>query len=211
MTLVLLIMTTVIATIALALLGAYHRRELRRLRQAHRQEVRAADDEHTRRLQRLGREHDDALQYAHHPVVRDILPALDALDEGLRHSAPHQDPALRNGLELAHRALLQALERHGVERVAPGPGDGFDPQWHQAVARVETNQVASGSVNECLRAGYRDGPRQLRAAMVEVACEPHTFPQPPQDVASPDASPSPEEPSSAPAFRPADDSSDASS
>ncbi|RDV39457.1 nucleotide exchange factor GrpE [Bradymonadaceae bacterium TMQ3] len=191
MAVALLILMTAVAFAALALFFSYHRRELRRLQRHHRAELEEADDDHSRRVERLGREHSRELQYAHHPVVRDLLPALDALDEGLRHSAPDAgDNALYEGLELARGSLVQALARHGIERVEPGPGDSFDPQSHEAVATRASDEVPAGSVLSCLRAGYRHQDRQLRAAMVEVASDQRS------DALSPRAEPSPPEESS---------------
>lgn len=172
MTVALLIITTAVALGALALFFSYHRRELRRLQRHHRAELEQADDDHSRRVERLGREHSQKLQYAHHPVVRDLLPALDALDEGLRHSAPDsENDALYEGLKMARGSLVQALARHGIERIEPGPGEPFEPQWHEAVSTRVSDEVPAGRVLSCLRAGYRHQDRQLRAAMVEVASD----------------------------------------
>ena len=172
MTVALLIVMTAVALGALALFFSYHRRELRRLQRHHRAELEQADDDHSRRVERLGREHSQELQYAHHPVVRDLLPALDALDEGLRHSAPDsENDALYEGLKMARGSLVQALARHGIERIEPGPGEPFEPQWHEAVSTRVSDEVPAGSVLSCLRAGYRHQDRQLRAAMVEVASD----------------------------------------
>lgn len=144
-------------------------------------------------MERLGREHSQELQYAHHPVVRDILPALDALDEGLRHSAPNtEEQALYEGLKLARGSLVQALQRHGIERVEPAPGEAFDPQWHEAIGTRQSDEVPAGSVLSCLRAGYRHQDRQLRTAMVEVAAAQRSDARSPRD----EDSPSDDEPSS---------------
>ena len=91
-------------------------------------------------------------------VVEELLPVLDAFDDGLRHGVDELAPV--------RAQLLGALERHGLERLDPTE-QAFDPNEHDAVAH-EPGDEGGPVVAETLRAGYRWQGRVLRPAMVKV-------------------------------------------
>ena len=91
-------------------------------------------------------------------VVEELLPVLDAFDDGLRHGVDELAPV--------RAQLLGALERHGLERLDPTE-QAFDPNEHDAVAH-EPGDEAGPVVAETTRAGYRWKGRVLRPAMVKV-------------------------------------------
>ncbi|TIT58016.1 MAG: nucleotide exchange factor GrpE, partial [Mesorhizobium sp.] len=76
--------------------------------------------------------------------------------------------ALIEGVDLTERAMLAALERHGVKKLAP-EGEKFDPNFHQAMFEVPNPDVPSGTVVQVVQPGYSIGDRVLRPAMVGVA------------------------------------------
>jgi molecular chaperone GrpE len=127
-------------------------------------------DNARKRIERERRE-DTARITAH--VVEPILLVLDAFERAL---AAHSEAAYedyRKGFELIYRQLLEALERHGVERIK-ALGRPFDPHVHQAVERVESSEHEDGTVVEDLRHGYKLRERVLRPALVRVAFRPAT-------------------------------------
>ena len=76
--------------------------------------------------------------------------------------------ALIDGVELTERAMLSALERHGVKKLAP-EGEKFDPNFHQAMFEVPNPDVPANTVVQVVQPGYSIGDRVLRPAMVGVA------------------------------------------
>jgi molecular chaperone GrpE len=68
--------------------------------------------------------------------------------------------------------ILDVLKRHGVARMDVGPGTGFDPNRHQAVAQEPTNDYDPGTVARVLQHGFTIHDRVLRPASVVVAAEP---------------------------------------
>jgi molecular chaperone GrpE len=80
------------------------------------------------------------------------------------------DEALRQGVELTHRAALQLLQAEGVERVE-AEGQPFDPNWHEAVATVERDggRTMPNTIVQVMEPGYRLGDQLLRPAKVVVA------------------------------------------
>ncbi|QYM72146.1 nucleotide exchange factor GrpE [Pseudochrobactrum sp. Wa41.01b-1] len=132
----------------------------------------AADMENLRK--RTAREMQDAKAYAVTNFARDMLSvsdnlrrALDAIptdalaeDTGLK--------ALAEGVEMTERAMINALERHGVTQLSP-EGQKFDPNFHQAIFEVPNAEVPNNTVVQVMQTGYAIGERVLRPAMVGVS------------------------------------------
>ena len=124
---------------------------------------------------RTEREVADARSYGISAFARDILTvadsmhrALEALDAELRENANDSTKVLLDGVELTERALLNALEKHGVKRFDP-KGQKFDPNRHQAMYEMEDPSVPAGTVVQVMQAGYSIGDRVLRPALVAVS------------------------------------------
>jgi len=77
---------------------------------------------------------------------------------------------LVDGIELTEKDLILTLSRHGVKTV-PGVGAKFDPNVHQAVAQVPSDE-AKGDIATVMQTGFKLGDRTLRAAMVAVSTGP---------------------------------------
>lgn len=133
----------------------------------------AAETENLRR--RAARDVQDAKSYAIANFARDMLQVADNLDRALaalpaeaREDGDAGLKALIEGVELTGRAMLAALERHGVRQIDPR-GEKFDPNFHQAMFEVPDPSVPSGTVVQVVQTGYVIGERVLRPAMVGVA------------------------------------------
>lgn len=177
------ILMAFVASIALAMIWRANQRRVKELRSSHQKAVRHLDEEHHRRIKRLNREHDRTLQAAHFPLTKDLLPALDSLDEALTHVADQDldtngDLAeFQTGIDLARSALHDALARHGITPIAPEPGESFNPTIHEAIARNDDPDQEPGTIRRLLRPGYGAEDRVLRSALVEV----NVGPSPPED------------------------------
>ncbi len=133
----------------------------------------AAEMENLRR--RTERDVKDAKSYSIAGFARDMLAvsdnlrrALDAIPaEAKGGNEPGLD-ALAEGVEMTERAMLAALERHGVVKIDP-TGEKFDPHFHQAMFEVPNPDVATGTVVQVVQAGFVIGERVLRPAMVGVS------------------------------------------
>ena len=77
---------------------------------------------------------------------------------------------LLDGIELTEKDLIMILARHGV-RAVPGTGSKFDPNVHQAVANIPSDEE-KGNVATVMQTGFTLGDRTLRAAMVAVSTGP---------------------------------------
>jgi molecular chaperone GrpE len=133
----------------------------------------AAEMENLRR--RTAREIRDAKVYAVSGFARDMLQVSDNLQRALAAVPEQADTAADNGLktliegvELTERAMVSALERHGVRKLEP-MGQKFDPNFHQAMFEVPNPGVVNNTVVDVVQPGYVIGDRMLRPAMVGVA------------------------------------------
>jgi len=131
-----------------------------------------ADAENIKR--RAETQQNDARAYAIQRFAKDLLSVADTLERGLQ-SAPKdaEGPAaaMVTGLELTQKSLLSAFESNGLTRVAPEPGEAFDPHLHQAVMEQPSDSVPGGTVIQTLQPGYALFGRTVRAAMVAVAAK----------------------------------------
>jgi molecular chaperone GrpE len=118
---------------------------------------------------RTERERRELWDTASADVIRDILPAIDDFERAIDASAGQRGAdALRRGIELTHRQLIDILKKRGVT-VINAVGQMFDPHVHEAVAYEPADGRPDGEVTAELRRGYKLGERLLRAAAVRVA------------------------------------------
>ncbi len=116
---------------------------------------------------RSAREQQEFRDYALADALKQVLPILDSLDRALKtENASAED--FRAGIELIDRQFHDMLSKLGVEPIAAA-GEEFDPNLHQAVQMVDTEEVPDNHVLDELQRGYRIKDRLLRPAMVRVA------------------------------------------
>jgi len=156
--------------------------EMRRLREALEAKSREAEEHRDRYLRaaaefdnarkRAARERDEYTRYANESLLRELLPVLDNFERALQ--AARGEPAaaaVTSGVELIQRELLRLLEKFGVTSFT-SVGQPFDPERHEAIARVPAQGRPDGTVVDETARGYLLNGRVLRPAMVTVASSP---------------------------------------
>lgn len=120
----------------------------------------------------------DARSYAVSSFAKDMLDVSDNLaramasaDEAALADVPDSVKNLVAGVAMTEKALISKMERHGVKKVDPQPGDTFDPHKHQAVAQIPSDHGA-GKIANVMQTGFVIADRTLRAAMVAVSSGP---------------------------------------
>lgn len=111
-----------------------------------------------------------AHKFALEKFVNDLLPVIDSLDRALE-VADKNNPDLApmvEGIELTQKSMLDVVRKYGVE-VVGDTNVPMDPNVHQAIAMVESEEVAPGNVLMVMQKGYTLNGRTIRAAMVSVA------------------------------------------
>jgi molecular chaperone GrpE len=121
---------------------------------------------------RLEREKYTAVEYSNEKFAKDMIPVMDSLQGALNSANMDANPEelfakLKEGIELTHKQLLTALEKHGVTMVSHD--EPFDPNIHNAIQSVDSADVESGQIVQTFQTGYKYKERPLREAMVVVA------------------------------------------
>jgi molecular chaperone GrpE len=141
--------------------------ELRRERDALQDRLLRTAAEFDNYRKRIERERRDLFESASADAVADMLPIIDNLERALL-AASGADDAFRKGVELIHKQMLDLLTRRGAKAIE-ALGTDFDPNIHQAVEQVLSDEHRDGEVVAELQRGYKLGDRLLRPSMVKVA------------------------------------------
>jgi len=128
----------------------------------------AADLQNLRR--RAEQDVEKAHKFALERFAGDLLAVVDSLERGLELTDIESEAykAMREGMELTLKLLLDTLKRHQIEPVDPH-GAPFDPQQHQAMTTEENAEVEPNTVLRVFQKGYLLNGRLLRPAMVVVS------------------------------------------
>ena len=127
-----------------------------------------ADYQNLRR--RVQSDIDSATARAKLPLLQDLLLVVDYLDMALMAPCTSAEGKnLQAGVEMTKGQLVRALEREGVRGV-PDTG-AFDAAVHQAVERVETDDMPPNTIVSTMRKGYTQNGAVLRPAQVRVSAE----------------------------------------
>ena len=132
---------------------------------------RQAEFENYRR--RVDRERAETYARSRAEVVLELLPVIDNFERALAslgHSGSDAK-SLREGIELIHRQLNDALGKFGLEPVET-VGHAFDPNVHEAVSAEPSEEHEENTVIAEFQRGYRLGEKLLRPAKVKVASTP---------------------------------------
>ena len=111
-----------------------------------------------------------AHKFALEKFVNELLPVLDSLDRALEVANKDSEAmaGMVEGIELTRKSMLDVVAKFGVQVVADIDVP-MDPNVHQAIAMVESDEIAAGNVLMVMQKGYTLNGRTIRAAMVSVA------------------------------------------
>ncbi len=99
-------------------------------------------------------------------VVSEFLPVMDNLERALQ--AECSDENYKQGVQMIYDSFMATLTKLGVSEIE-SDGAEFNPQLHQAVQRVDDENVGSGKVAKTFAKGYKINDKVIRFAMVAVA------------------------------------------
>ena len=131
-----------------------------------------ADFENSKRL--LAKDKAAAVAYANESFANDILSVVDSFESALAtiESTEVEEGSevlekIKEGLELTYAQLTKVLEKNGIKAVEVE--GAFNPDVHQAIMQVESDEKESGEIVQVLQKGYTIKDRLLRPAMVSTA------------------------------------------
>lgn len=101
-------------------------------------------------------------------VIEKILPVVDNFERGLA-AVPEEEKggAFAQGMEMIYKQLMQELEKMEVKPI-PALGEEFNPDFHNAVMQVESDEYESGVIAQELQKGYTYRDSVVRHSMVAV-------------------------------------------
>ena len=99
-------------------------------------------------------------------AVAKMLPIYDNLERAL--NQPTEDAAYKKGVEMTMTELLKIFSSLGVE-VFGNVGDEFDPNLHNAVMHIDSEELGENVIAQVFQKGFKIGEKIVRFAMVQVA------------------------------------------
>lgn len=112
----------------------------------------------------------NARKFSIEKFAQELLPVMDSLQMGL--AAVTEENAtvekFREGSEMTVKMFLTAIEKFGVEVVDP-EGEKFNPDFHQAMSMLPSEDLAPNTVMNVFQKGYTLQGRLMRPAMVIVS------------------------------------------
>lgn len=126
-----------------------------------------ADFDNFRRRSR--QEKEDFAKYASGKLIEQLLPIVDNFERAIAVSKDTSDhDALLKGVDMIFRQLDNVLAGEGLKAIE-SVGQPFNPEFHQAIMQVESDEHEEGTVIEEMQKGYMLKDKVLRPAMVKVS------------------------------------------
>jgi molecular chaperone GrpE len=129
----------------------------------------AAEFENYRK--RMARQYEDMVRSANDAVFQEFLEVVDNLERAVNHSNENADiESLQRGTELILGQMTGLLRKYDVTPIE-AVGAPFDPNLHEAMMQVNSDEYEEGMVAVELSRGYRQGQRVIRHSKVGVSTD----------------------------------------
>ena len=118
----------------------------------------------------LKKEADAMVDYAYERFAKDLLPVVDSLELAIAHAKEIDNKAeafdkLLEGVELTLKKMLDTFKNHGIE---PVEHEEFNPEIHQAVQHVTSEEHEEGDIVDIYQKGYTLKGKLIRPSMVTI-------------------------------------------
>ena len=123
-----------------------------------------ADFDNFRR--RSAKEREELAAVVTQGILTDMLPLLDNFERALLAEGSDLD-SFRAGVSMIYKQMQEALAKNGLE-VIDTKDKKFDPNFHQAVMRVQDSEKEDDTIEQELQKGYMVKGRVIRPSMVQV-------------------------------------------
>ncbi|MBF0278235.1 MAG: nucleotide exchange factor GrpE [SAR324 cluster bacterium] len=119
---------------------------------------------------RMAKENVDKFKYYHMGLIKELLPALDSLEQAIEHGKKENATieAILEGIQMVYKLNQEAFEKFSISKIQ-AVGEPFDPAFHQAVGTVESETIPEDHVADQFQVGYLLHDRVVRPAMVRVS------------------------------------------
>jgi molecular chaperone GrpE len=116
----------------------------------------------------IERQKTQAIDYAVEKFVKDLLPIIDTLEIAVKNIKKTEDSCAKEmveGVELTLKKMVDTFKNHGIEEVEHNE---FDPNFHQAIQQVPSEEHKEGAIVEIYQKGYKLKDRLIRPSMVTI-------------------------------------------
>ena len=117
---------------------------------------------------RVEREREELVKRRNEELILKLLGVVDDLERAVEASKTSDKEGLVSGVEMVLKQLQAALAEEGLSQI-DAVGKPLDPELHEAIATVETDQCPENIIVRVLRKGYKLNGKVIRPSMVEVA------------------------------------------
>jgi len=115
------------------------------------------------------REREEYFKFALETVFKELLPSIDNLEMALKaFETSSNTQALKEGVELSLKVLVQTLEKFGLKQFEPAVGEPFHPHFHEALQAEPHEEIPNGGILKVFQKGYKLHERVIRPALVCV-------------------------------------------
>jgi len=125
-----------------------------------------ADCENEKKI--IEKQKTQAIDFAQEKFAKDLLPIADTLELALKNMVEVEDENVKKmveGVELTLKKMIETFENHSI---VPVENREFDPNFHQAIQQVESDEHEDGEIVEIYQKGYKLKDRVIRPSMVTV-------------------------------------------
>ena len=119
---------------------------------------------------RTAREMNDFRKFANETIIKELLPVVDNLERAIESSGTDETSSscVVEGVEMTLKAILKVFSQFEVTQVQ-SLGKPFDPLYHEAMMREESDEYPENTVIKELQKGYLLHDRLIRPALVVVS------------------------------------------
>tara|TARA_R110002073_G_scaffold38537_8_gene110449 strand:+ start:6796 stop:7374 length:579 start_codon:yes stop_codon:yes gene_type:complete len=121
---------------------------------------------------RMRRDFEDQLRYAAVPLVNDLLQVRDNLHRAIEAAGTaSESDGLRDGVAMVAKQLDDTLAKYQIREI-PAAGELFDPNYHEAISQMPSDEHAAGTVAHVAVTGFQMHDRVIRPSQVIVSTGP---------------------------------------
>jgi len=118
---------------------------------------------------RLLKRSEEQIEYASDRMIIDILEVVDNFERAMEHGSKDSDvDSLYKGMELIYNQLVSFLNKYNVKKL-DAVGEIFDPEYHEALMQIESEEFPEGTVAVEINKGYLKNNKVLRHSKVGVS------------------------------------------
>jgi len=118
---------------------------------------------------RTAKEFDNLIKFANQDLILKLTDTLDNFERALESTKNSSDfDSFHKGLELIYSHLKEVLTKEGLEGIKT-VGEKFDPNFHEAVSQIESDEYQEGVIAKEISKGYILKDRVIKAPKVVVS------------------------------------------